>query len=159
MKTKTAEQRQRASVVRKLWWAKNKEILNARRREQRKADPQKSRASHNAWNAKNRDKINAWARERRANDPAAERMRSWKQAGVPCTEVKYQELFATQGGCCACCHTPLAVLRGKNLVVDHCHETSKIRGLLCHNCNLGLGNFKDDPNILRAAADYIEAHL
>lgn len=42
------------------------------------------------------------------------------------------------------------------LVVDHDHETMKIRGVLCHWCNVALGMTKDDPDRLRALADYLE---
>ena len=43
------------------------------------------------------------------------------------------------------------------LSVDHCHKTGKIRWLLCKHCNRGLGAFFDDPNLLRKAADMLEA--
>lgn len=43
------------------------------------------------------------------------------------------------------------------LVVDHCHKSKQIRGLVCHRCNVGLGYFRDDPELLRAAAAYLEA--
>lgn len=46
--------------------------------------------------------------------------------------------------------------RGKGLHVDHCHESGKIRGVLCHGCNLALGNAEDNPERLRALADYLE---
>ena len=42
------------------------------------------------------------------------------------------------------------------LVVDHCHASGKVRGVLCYSCNTSLGKFKDSPELLRSAADYLE---
>lgn len=46
----------------------------------------------------------------------------------------------------------------EKLAVDHDHETGRVRKLLCHNCNRALGLMKDDPELLRRAATYIEKH-
>jgi hypothetical protein len=61
-------------------------------------------------------------------------------------------MLAEQNGLCAVCHAATAVH------VDHDHETGAVRSLLCFNCNGGLGQFRDDPVVLRAAADYVEEH-
>lgn len=45
---------------------------------------------------------------------------------------------------------------GKGLHIDHDHQTGRVRGALCHGCNLALGNVEDDPERLRALADYLE---
>lgn len=45
-----------------------------------------------------------------------------------------------------------------DLSVDHCHKTGVNRGLLCSSCNIGLGYFKDSPETLRSAADYLDKY-
>lgn len=67
------------------------------------------------------------------------------------TEYQFECRFIDQGGVCAVCFDPL----GPDAHVDHDHESGLVRGLLCRSCNLGLGNFKDDPVRLAAAADYL----
>lgn len=69
---------------------------------------------------------------------------------------RYDELLEQQGGKCAiegCGRTPSA---SRKLDLDHDHKTMQIRGLLCWRHNRGLRYFDDRPEILRAAADYLE---
>jgi Recombination endonuclease VII len=61
-------------------------------------------------------------------------------------------MLDAQGGLCAICKAAPAVH------VDHDHETGAVRALLCFNCNGGLGQFKDDPAVLRSAAEYVSFH-
>jgi hypothetical protein len=66
----------------------------------------------------------------------------------------YALLLARQKGVCAICgYAPSST--NKHLVVDHCHGTTKVRGLLCQWCNIGIGHLKDSPKLLRRAAIYL----
>lgn len=58
---------------------------------------------------------------------------------------------------CALCETDLLALSPRNVHVDHSHTSGKIRGLLCSNCNLGLGHFKDSIPALERAIAYLRA--
>lgn len=71
------------------------------------------------------------------------------------TTERYNELFNSQGGCCAICGIPQSELK-RCLCVDHDHKTGKIRGLLCNQCNHGLGNFNDDILLLNQAKIYLK---
>ena len=66
----------------------------------------------------------------------------------------YAELFKNQGGVCAICKNPENG-RYKHLSVDHCHTTLQIRGLLCNNCNRGIGLLQDNKEILKNAIEYL----
>ena len=64
-------------------------------------------------------------------------------------------MLAEQEGGCAICGEPP---KTSALHVDHCHDTGRVRGLLCFRCNSALGNFREDPAILTAALDYLAQH-
>lgn len=65
---------------------------------------------------------------------------------------KYHELVAKGCGICGRPQRP----RNKRFQVDHNHKTGEVRGVLCPTCNSGLAKFRDNPDNLRAAADYLE---
>ena len=56
---------------------------------------------------------------------------------------------------CAVCG---GVIKNSTLCVDHCHDKKHVRGLLCHRCNLGLGQFNDNKKILQSAIKYLTKH-
>lgn len=68
----------------------------------------------------------------------------------------FSRILAEQGDCCACCRT--ADPNG-TWHVDHDHHTGLIRGILCSNCNTGIGMLGDDLDGVRRAAAYLEAHV
>ncbi len=73
------------------------------------------------------------------------------------TVSDYEELFFLQNGKCAICVREEE--NGNMLSVDHDHSSGKVRGLLCHKCNVGLGNFRDDIKIVRNAERYLRGGL
>ena len=87
--------------------------------------------------------------------------RALKQYGI--TQEEFDTLYEEQIGMCAICHTALkkpwsdAQKKLPHVVaIDHNHITNTVRGLLCRQCNLGLGNFKDDLWRLKNAITYLE---
>ena len=73
------------------------------------------------------------------------------------TEEDYKSLLEGQQGRCAICRSDETQRTNTryNLFVDHCHATGKVRGLLCHHCNVGLGHFKDQQELLNKAIEYL----
>lgn len=67
---------------------------------------------------------------------------------------QYNQLLEQQEHKCNICGTHRDEFK-KDLAVDHCHDTGIVRGLLCKNCNTGIGNFKDDIDIMKKAIEYI----
>ncbi|MFD1658005.1 endonuclease VII domain-containing protein [Streptomyces caeni] len=73
-----------------------------------------------------------------------------RQYGI--TEAERDEPVASPAGvCCVCLAAPAEH-------VDHCHETGRVRGVLCFSCNAALGQFKDRPDVMRRAATYVEGN-
>lgn len=91
--------------------------------------------------------------EYKAKNARRARRKRLEQYGI--TDEEYESLFAQQDGRCAICGSRDAGAWGGLLPVDHDHQTGKVRGLLCNHCNSGLGQFRDDPDRLLAAAAYL----
>lgn len=73
------------------------------------------------------------------------------------SKSQWLKLFNSQNNVCAICQNECSVDRPyRQLVVDHCHNTGNVRGLLCDNCNRGVGYLKDDPDRLARAIKYLE---
>ena len=70
------------------------------------------------------------------------------------TALEYNNMLKNQKHRCYICSAPSALFK-KKLAVDHCHVTGKVRALLCSSCNLALGSFKDNTDIMSRAIDYI----
>lgn len=90
----------------------------------------------------------------RANDP--ERWREYNRKHQTANRergLSLEEYEAKIAEGCSICGA-----HGPRMAMDHCHTTGKVRAPLCSNCNNGLGRFLDRPDLLRAAADYLERY-
>lgn len=108
--------------------------------------------------AKNKVRLREYQREWRKNNPRKFRPEyahefNLRKFGLSVKD--YASLLAKQNGVCAICQKPDK--DNIRLAVDHCHATGRIRGLLCSNCNIALGNFYDNVDSLKAAISYLEA--
>ena len=138
--TRTLEQIEAAARTQKEWVA---------------ANPDKVAATH-ARRPDRREYHRQQKKQLREESP--ERVRNQKlKNSYGITLEQYNDLLAKQNGQCAICGRPDHDAKSKNLAVDHCHITRKVRGLLCGNCNNGLGRFQDDIALLERALAYLKA--
>lgn len=116
-----------------------------------------------AWESKHR--AERTARQRHANmTPQQIKRKSgylWEQRIkhlYKLTPEDYYKMLALQQGVCAIYKERASSALTDRLCVDHDHATGQVRGLLCQYCNTALGQMKDNPGLLRMAANYLEAH-
>ena len=115
---------------------------NAARKERYATDPDaqlKARAAATAWSAAN---------------PEKRKSQRVKKYGI--TGDDYDRMLAEQNGCCAICGSSNSGdSRGGRFHVDHCHASGIVRGLLCIDCNHGVGKFRDSESRLQSAIEYL----
>lgn len=137
-----------------------KQRERCRKRHQKfKDDPEFKKAAREraaAWRAtehgKNRGQV--WRENNRERNAAT--FRKWymkKQYGI--TVEEYDEMLARAENKCEICGVHQKDLK-KKLVIDHCHDTGKLRGMLCHACNLAIGKLGDSYEKVKRATDYLK---
>lgn len=94
-----------------------------------------------------------WNARKLEEDPLYFSKRDWRRKYKLSAEG-YERLYESQRGCCAICDEWQKVLQ-----VDHCHETERVRGLLCGGCNRAIGILNHDPERLARAARYCDAFI
>src|SRR5262245_48175096 len=163
-----------AKRARKLkWYHENKDRANKPARQRREENPERQKELAKAEYEKH--KARRRARALANPEKVAARRKAYRESLGP--EVRkararaaylkytfgmsvadYEALLQAQGGRCAICGTTDPSPKSC-LVVDHDHTTGKIRQLLCHACNCGIGHFREDPALLEAALAYLRRHL
>ena len=99
-------------------------------------------AKNKKWRENNPDKV---------KDYMASRIWYKRKINYGLTKEKFFEMIKNQDSKCAICKAGI----DERCHVDHNHDTGQVRGLLCNNCNAGIGMLQDNPNILDAAAKYL----
>src|SRR5262249_47875588 len=131
--TKDAARRERRRAYQRAWYEANREQISVQKAHRYATDPE-FRADRIAYAKKNRRKDD-WIR--------------WKYG---LSQQDFQRMIERQHGLCLICWKKFT----RTPCVDHSHDTRMVRSLLCNNCNTGFGQFFENPEFLRRAADYRE---
>lgn len=105
-------------------------------------------------NGPRREELLQRKREEYARDKEKYRERRWLKK-FDLSRKQYDDILEAQGGGCAICGSEDPKGRGEHFTVDHCHDTGKVRGLLCNDCNLCIGKLGDSAELLQRAVDYL----
>jgi Recombination endonuclease VII len=103
---------------------------------------------------RNRERKLAEAKERNEQNPDTNRGYRFK-AKYGMSLKDFDRMYNEQAGCCAACEDPIP-RRGVGVNVDHCHETGRVRGLLCRSCNAALGMLEENVDRIEALKRYAE---
>lgn len=134
------------------WYLNNKEKRRAYRHEWYINNREKIISATQRYYKENRESILEYTREYSKKNRAKNRWIRMKNShGF--TEEDFNTMFKSQNNLCALCGTNNFGKQGPN--IDHDHKTMKVRGILCNQCNVGLGSFKDDPLLLTKAINYL----
>jgi Recombination endonuclease VII len=141
----------------KAWREAHREEVLAKGREYRKTNGHKIRARANARRVARHEEVLAKEMARRNGRRADIRAYLYayhlkRKYGL--TIRQYDDLLHAQKGRCAICGTDKPG-HYRRFVVDHCHESGGVRGLLCERCNTGLGYYNHEPQLLSKAAAYL----
>lgn len=150
----------------RAYYQRNREALIAKQRartqEKLAANPDHFAEYRKAYWDQNRERLlehqRVKGRERyKAKKPQyQERNRKARFKNYGLDQHEYQDILDAQGGGCAIC---TASPRVRTMAIDHDHQTGKVRGILCRQCNTALGLLGDNPERIMEAADYLTRSL
>lgn len=139
------------------WYKQNKERLLKKMKEYVEANKEEVKIQRQKARDRYREETQMKDRKRYASlSPEEKKRLQVKKYGI--TLEEYNQMFANQGYRCAICGSDDSKSK-LDFCVDHCHNTGKVRGILCHGCNKGIGYFEDNLNNLESAIKYLQGHI
>lgn len=152
-------------------YARKKDGINLKKRERRKNDPmfreqqrawdrgriKRRREVALLWRAKRRDHIRQREKLWRENNPDRAALHDLRKR-LKRLDVSFDEYRRFDQRHCAICGGSDPGRKRRRFFLDHCHTTGRLRGLLCLSCNLAIGHLRNDPELARRAAIYLEEH-
>lgn len=166
----TAEhKKKKCAEYNRTYYLRHPERIKAKRKEYSRAHKKENNERVKEWQRRNPEKVREWARryQERMREyrekhglVAPKRVRKftnrkeeilWYKYSLPLAE--YEGMLLRQSGACLIC-----LSNEKKLVVDHCHRTKKVRGLLCAQCNSALGFLKENTESLVRAVAYLQKY-
>lgn len=139
----------------KAYYAANQDKFKRRTPEQQEKYNETRRKKY-AESLELREAMRAAAKAWQDGNPIKRKAQRLKQYGIAVSD--FNDLMAIQGGRCAICGHSDTSKAGFFPLVDHCHKTGNVRGLLCMACNQGLGKFRDNVDHLFSAISYLTKH-
>ncbi|MGV1049176.1 MAG: endonuclease VII domain-containing protein [Solirubrobacterales bacterium] len=158
--SRTPDQREERLEYNRDWYRRNRNQERTKQADRRASlspgQQEQRREQRHTYYIENRERIIAEVRAYGNRNPTAKREARLKQKyGIDIPE--YERLLVQQHGRCAICGIAADDARSR-LRVDHDHDTGAVRGLLCDNCNIGLGHFADNAERMAAAIAYLQRH-
>lgn len=161
---KSQEQLARDKLCKIRYEILNRDKINERKRQSRRnfteVQKEKERQRLRNWRKENREIYNAKRRKERKENP--EKYRKIRRLEklkyyYKFSQEEYDIMLLAQGGVCAICKSdnPRCNKKSKHFQIDHCHKTGKVRGLLCSNCNRGIGLLGDSIEIIERVMSYL----
>lgn len=165
----------------KIWIKNNPEKRKIVNKRYRIKNADKVKKSHKNWTENNRDYPNKYYAKNKIrlneynkkyyktylqNHPEKKEEKQFSskkfKLKIKISFLEYKNMIEKQNNLCIICNkSETSIAKSgvtKTLAIDHCHKTGKIRDLLCSKCNVGLGNFNDDIELIKKAILYLEKH-
>ena len=141
---------------RRAWRKANPEKMRAQEKRRRDKNPEKIRAKNRASYKRNRKSRLQKANQKYINSDKDKLRDVRLRCAYGISLGDYLNMYLSQDGRCACCNIPRPSSGKSGLVVDHNHNTGKVRALLCMPCNVSIGQLGESSLRAHAVADYID---